>query len=62
MKLLFKSIGAGIFISLILFMAFAIIVAILMFINNLGGIEYIVGFIFLIAVTMFSFMYYYQNK
>ncbi len=62
MKLLFKSIGVGIFISILIYMAIAILAAILAIINDLGGFFYVMVFIFLIAIGIFNSIYYYQNK
>lgn len=62
MKLLLESIFAGIIISSIIFMGFAIIAGVLVTINHFGGIEYTVGSIFLIAAGIIGVIYYYQNK
>ena len=62
MKLLLGSIFGGLLISSILYMAFAISAAVLIIINEYGGFDYVVGFIFLVSVTIFSTILYHQDK
>ena len=61
-KLLLESIGMGILVGLLIYMGIAILLAVLAFINYHGGMPYVVGFIFLIAVVIFSVIFYYQKR
>lgn len=59
---LLKSIAVGIFISSIIFMGFAVLASVLMAIEHFLGMEFTYGFIFLIAVVIFSVLHYQESK